>query len=858
MASSSSSSRSIHRPFSPLLSIEPSSDGFLDSDIQSPPLTGPRKTYDITTRRPPATLRRVGPQHRKKWIAYESHLETEFLEWWKETEYGQKLNGEGQSQIKWSTGSRHADVWKHFDQVADIDSGRPRVICQACLTVLDHPQYKGNGTSAMSRHKKSNTCRKGKKKGFNQSLISDSLQNHFTRDSPSVHRVTTFQIEEQILKTITCLRLPFQTVENPVFQRLLSLLYSGPGELELPSAKTLRRRLRDAVNCQQELQLQDLPEDAKVSLALDCWTSPFQQAFMAITVYFIDKDWNYREMLLGFEPLHGPHTGNNLSDVLHRLLEERKLLDRIFSVTTDNATNNDTMIRALQERLLSIGAISSRESIVRVPCMAHVIQLCLKQLLGHIRAAPKNKEVRAFWSDTQAHGLKDSINYGDVAHTLTKIRSFAIFVNASPQRRDAFLCLQSGGTRLFPLHDVQTRWNSTFLMLRRARRLRNVIDKYCCDHEYSQLKVTDVEWRQIDYLVHLTKPFFQFTMALMKTRDVTIHSVFLVYRKLLEHIERSNRRLKRKTTPWKKDMYGALLVARQKLKEYYEKTYRDHGFLYGTGTLLAPQYKLSAFDDREYSTCHEDTSKRYCEYLRASFTQYQQQNPELLFRTVQRSSNSHSTELDRLLEPPANVPVSPRLYWKEHEREFPVLSRLARDLLSVPATGAGVERLFNSARDICHYRRGSLHEGTIQDLMMYMCSEKLTLEGQQLIRLEKPLESESQEALEEDEALKAIEEDAEPISDNEEIEESENLEGNSEPEGTYQVECTVVETGRSSIHRHIHEPEQEEESMEEDVVDYDEADLLPPPIMQLSDRSQKRSSGRVTMPSSRLRGYEVY
>lgn len=42
----------------------------------------------------------------------------------------------------------------------------------------------------------------------------------------------------------------------------------------------------------------------------------------------------------------------------------------------------------------------------------------------------------------------------------------------------------------------------------------------------------------------------------------------------------------------------------------------------------------------------------YCEFLRASFTQYQQQNPELLFRTEQRYSNSHSTESDRLLEPP--------------------------------------------------------------------------------------------------------------------------------------------------------------------------------------------------------------
>jgi hypothetical protein len=116
-----------------------------------------------------------------------------------------------------------------------------------------------------------------------------------------------------------------------------------------------------------------------------------------------------------------------------------------------------------------------------------------------------------------------------------------------------------------------------------------------------------------------------------------------------------------------------------------------------------------------------------------------------------------------------------------------VLSRLPRDLLSVPATGTGVERLFNSARDICHYRQGSLHEATIQDLMMYMCSEKLTLEGEQITRLEKPMESESQEALEDYEALKANKVDAEPISDDEEVEESEEVEGNISLEAPYQV-----------------------------------------------------------------------
>jgi hypothetical protein len=188
-----------------------------------------------------------------------------------------------------------------------------------------------------------------------------------------------------------------------------------------------------------------------------------------------------------------------------------------------------------------------------------------------------------------------------------------------------------------------------------------------------------------------------------------------------------------------------------------------------------------------------------------------------------------------------------------------VLSRLARDLLSVPATGAGVERLFNSARDICHYRRGSLHEVTIQDLMMYMCSEKFTLEGEQLARLEKSTEIEGQETIEEDEALKGNEEDAEPISDEEEVEESEDIEGNLEIEASYQVESILVEADRPSTYNQTnHEDGDVNEVEEGEVIEVDEADLLPPPIIQLGDRSQKRSSGRVTMPSSRLHGYELY
>lgn len=88
-----------------------------------------------------------------------------------------------------------------------------------------------------------------------------------------------------------------------------------------------------------------LPEHAKISVALDCWTSPFGQAFMAVTGYFIDTDWVYREVLLGFKPLHGTHTGVNLSAVLMKTLTEH----RIFGLTTDNASNNKTLAESLQQ-----------------------------------------------------------------------------------------------------------------------------------------------------------------------------------------------------------------------------------------------------------------------------------------------------------------------------------------------------------------------------------------------------------------------------------------------------------------------------------------------------------------------------
>ena len=68
---------------------------------------------------------------------------------------------------------------------------------------------------------------------------------------------------------------------------------------------------------------------------------------MAITGYFVDNNWEYREVFLGFEPLHSLYTGSNLNSVVINIFENHQITDRILSITTDNTTNNNTIINSI-------------------------------------------------------------------------------------------------------------------------------------------------------------------------------------------------------------------------------------------------------------------------------------------------------------------------------------------------------------------------------------------------------------------------------------------------------------------------------------------------------------------------------
>ncbi|KAJ5354347.1 uncharacterized protein N7496_012780 [Penicillium cataractarum] len=69
---------------------------------------------------------------------------------------------------------------------------------------------------------------------------------------------------------------------------------------------------------------------------------------------------------------------------------------------------------------------------------------------------------------------------------------------------------------------------------------------------------------------------------------------------------------------------------------------------------------------------------------------------------------------------------------KEYQQEFLILIALTRDILSIPASGASVERLFNYARDIYYYRRRQLKPEIVKALMLYIYITKFEVKQREI------------------------------------------------------------------------------------------------------------------------------
>lgn len=108
----------------------------------------------------PSTLTRVRPDRLSEYILYSDMDKEVFLNWWFQTTHGKRREAK---TFNWDRTGHLSEVWKHFDQVAVAGDGLPKVRCQRCGKILDHPGHTKAGTNSMGRHWKGEKCRRAAK-----------------------------------------------------------------------------------------------------------------------------------------------------------------------------------------------------------------------------------------------------------------------------------------------------------------------------------------------------------------------------------------------------------------------------------------------------------------------------------------------------------------------------------------------------------------------------------------------------------------------------------------------------------------------------------------------------------------------
>jgi hypothetical protein len=148
--------------------------------------------------------------------------------------------------------------------------------------------------------------------------------------------------------------------------------------------------------------------------------------YAGITAHWVDSSFHLHDCLLGFEPLEGSHTGENLAQYVMETLNRFDLTKKLFCITADNATNNKTLSRAVARSLEEDEGIVFDAEGSLIPCLAHVINLAVQDFLQGLRVlsddANSTDDSNADDEDEDSEGELTALADQDFAWTMTKLR----------------------------------------------------------------------------------------------------------------------------------------------------------------------------------------------------------------------------------------------------------------------------------------------------------------------------------------------------------------------------------------------------------------------------------------------------
>ncbi|CAN6722759.1 unnamed protein product [Malus baccata var. baccata] len=584
-------------------------------------------------------------------------------------------------------------VWNTFTKLDTIfEDGKSRAQCKDCKKVVIDDSH--HGTRNMKRHL--NTCPAKN----NVELFMSASELCSQKFDPLVFRSL---LVEAIIKH----NLPFNFVEHEGIKALFA--YVCP-DIKLPCRNTVKACVLRMFKIEKQALHNLLGSvEGRICLTLDLWSSQCTDGYLALTAHFVDKDWKLNKRIISFCHMPPPHSGVALCEKISALVTEWGIEKKLFSITLDNVSSNICFVNILRNQLNIRDLLLMNDDFFHVRCCARILNLIVQD------------------------GLKE------IDSSVVKIRECIKYIKGSEAKKLKFQeCVRQVGildSKRGLRQDVPTRWNSTYLMLNSAIFYRYAfINLGLSDSNFESCPSSE-EWDKVVKISKFLGYFYDITCLFSRTKYPTSNlffpKVFVIQLQIKAAID---------------DCDSFMNKMGDYMRMKFEKYWSDYSLIMSIAIILDPRYKLH-FVDWAYTKLHGVNSMEYKNVygtLTALFNVYSEIYAHLNYSNIPMNSTpNHQTESgdaffedfdnnyngpnsvekgelqkyldDKRLDRRHDIDV---LSWWQMERfHYPILSQLARDVLTIPISTVASESAFSIRGKVLDQYRTSLLPDTVQALL---------------------------------------------------------------------------------------------------------------------------------------------
>ncbi|KAL7090882.1 hypothetical protein ACP275_12G069900 [Erythranthe tilingii] len=583
--------------------------------------------------------------------------------------------GIGSKQNSW--------VWDHFERFEE--NGNPRASCNYCSQdYAAHP--KQHGTGNLINHLRLQ-CKKYPFKLVDKKQKTLVLEPTYGNGVSSLTlKSVSYSYEDcrfKLVEMIVLDELPFKIVEGEGFRKYSACVQP---RFIVPSRMTVARDCMK-LYFDEEQKLRSLLKSERICLTTDTWTSIQNINYICLTTHWIDKEWKLQKRILSFCVIPD-HKCKKIGKMIENCLLNWEI-DKILTITVDNASPNDGAINYVRKNTKGWKTTVLDHEFLHVRCCAHILNLIAKD--ARLQTFKKCADIKKIAS-------KSSV------------------------------CL-----------DIETRWNSTYLMLEAAAKFGKAFERLGEDDSsyrmYFALGDKDNDdggpkskfWGRREFLLskhpdpkvclmalEMHKKIKKYWKSLDKLNFLVYSATVLDPRYKLRFVRFCFNQVYENDTTSTSVMEEQVKKMLIHLYEYYQNCSPCQNSQSGAAiSSQAPIEVMDTDDDFESGNSlafqfAKQMEKDACVQSKSELTRYLEENCE---------NNVESFDLLR--------------WWKENSIRFPILSQLARDVLAIPVSTVASESAFSTSGRILDPYRSSLNTEMVEALVClqsWLRSKPLTID----------------------------------------------------------------------------------------------------------------------------------